>query len=502
MSDVHLLRSSRLIVKHLFATKPARILRNVIPLGLAFVMAPPFLVSACVIKCITRPISKPLAAAADEMQFGLYMSYVVLLYETISNTEIVWHGDDITKYNDPNVLCLCNHQSTMDWVLVQSVAMRQSLYAMGAVRYVMKAECRYMPFYGLYLYMHGCPFVWRNWKVDEGLMKKTIDWLSEGNRPLWMGLFPEGTRYSAERLASSNRYCEKREISPLQHVLAPRSRGFELLLAELKETKPDLVIYDITFAYRENTTPRQPSSDPHFRPNMFVFLGGACSQVDIRIKRIPVSTLRADDADERHCEKWLHQLFHDKDEWLAQIFSEQTDSRNQVRNAMGSEDKLCAQSGMGSSPIDSTAFQYHNEYTEDLDLKNTIELGPGHIQSNKIQSNHTKKHSLPLGFATASTLALLTLCTTPYFVFSPRTTAMSELYSSGFSTLDNTSKNIREKQANLAIENDQREREREREKGREEQREEQREERREGFYVNIGGLLFTNRLYKTAENDL
>ncbi|KNC80703.1 hypothetical protein SARC_06952 [Sphaeroforma arctica JP610] len=439
----HLLRSSRAIVKLLLSTSPARFLRNVVPLGTAFIMAPPFLITACAVKCIVRPFSAEWAAAADEIQFRTYMTYVTTFYEAVSNAKVVWHGEDVTQLNDKHVLLICNHQSTMDWVLVSSLAIRQSQSALGSLRYVMKAGCRYIPLYGLYLYMHGCPFVWRDWRVDEKCLQQSAEWLCAVNRPLWLALFPEGTRYNASRHKQSVDYCEDHSLPPLRHVLAPRVRGFEKTLREIVRHKPDLVIYDVTYAYtpcpsaltshdkrslithpqsstcacvhtntcecmcvhtdtlthlcacscahacdnirqervvcrgqgrarvkspeaeaysfltatphkplyrdtrsmrstdtqQSGTQPRSqkiPHTHAHFSPNMFVFLGGACSQVDVRVKRIPVSAvpLSAESSSKSPnvCELWLHNLFVEKDEWMDRILYNHSKHSNHTRD--------------------------------------------------------------------------------------------------------------------------------------------------------------------------
>jgi 1-acyl-sn-glycerol-3-phosphate acyltransferase len=46
--------------------------------------------------------------------------------------------------------------------------------------------------------------------------------------PVWLVIFPEGTRFDRSKLARSDRYAEMAGISKLDHVLAPHTTGFEV----------------------------------------------------------------------------------------------------------------------------------------------------------------------------------------------------------------------------------------------------------------------------------
>ncbi|MEC7181692.1 MAG: hypothetical protein VXW15_03200, partial [Bdellovibrionota bacterium] len=48
--------------------------------------------------------------------------------------------------------------------------------------------------------------------------------------PIWLMLFPEGTRFREDKLKKTKKITEKKKLPPLQHVLLPRALKDETFL--------------------------------------------------------------------------------------------------------------------------------------------------------------------------------------------------------------------------------------------------------------------------------
>ncbi|XP_033263682.1 1-acyl-sn-glycerol-3-phosphate acyltransferase epsilon isoform X5 [Orcinus orca] len=78
--------------------------------------------------------------------------------------KILLYGD--LPKNKENIIYLANHQSTVDWIVADMLAIRQN--ALGHVRYVLKDGLKWLPLYGCYF------------------------------SQMYLVIFPEGTRYNPE----------------------------------------------------------------------------------------------------------------------------------------------------------------------------------------------------------------------------------------------------------------------------------------------------------------
>ncbi|XP_045569874.1 1-acyl-sn-glycerol-3-phosphate acyltransferase epsilon-like, partial [Salmo salar] len=107
---------------------------------------------------------------------------------------IVIYGD-VPKKKE-NVVYLSNHQCTADWIIADMLAIRQK--ALGHVRYVLKDGLKWLPLYGWYFSQHGGVYVKRSAKFDEKAMKKKLSSQTVLGTPMYLVIFPEGTRYNPE----------------------------------------------------------------------------------------------------------------------------------------------------------------------------------------------------------------------------------------------------------------------------------------------------------------
>jgi lysophosphatidic acid acyltransferase/lysophosphatidylinositol acyltransferase len=61
---------------------------------------------------------------------------------------------------------------------------------------------------------------------DKENLSRKLNQLLDFPSPVWILLFPEGTRFSAEKHAASLEFAASRDLPLLQHHLLPRTKGF------------------------------------------------------------------------------------------------------------------------------------------------------------------------------------------------------------------------------------------------------------------------------------
>ncbi|CAF3954334.1 unnamed protein product, partial [Rotaria magnacalcarata] len=110
----------------------------------------------------------------DDYLHSLYQKFVLFFFENWVNSKTHFHGDyqEMIKQKE-NVLFISNHQSSIDWIIENMLAVRQG--SLGHIRYILKNELKWIPLYGFYF---------------QQVKIKSND------LPVWLVIFPEGTRYN------------------------------------------------------------------------------------------------------------------------------------------------------------------------------------------------------------------------------------------------------------------------------------------------------------------
>ncbi|CAF4150783.1 unnamed protein product, partial [Adineta steineri] len=131
----------------------------------------------------------------DDHLYSIYQRFVLFFFQNWVNVKIYVHGDykEIFEKKE-NVLYLSNHQSSVDWVITNMLAIQQG--SLGHIRHVLKNDLKWIPFYGFYLQQHGCIYVRRNDKGDLNRVEKGMRQVLNNGLPIWLVIFPEGTRYN------------------------------------------------------------------------------------------------------------------------------------------------------------------------------------------------------------------------------------------------------------------------------------------------------------------
>eukprot|EP00818_Percolomonas_sp_WS_P002469 CAMPEP_0117450626 /NCGR_PEP_ID=MMETSP0759-20121206/8571_1 /TAXON_ID=63605 /ORGANISM="Percolomonas cosmopolitus, Strain WS" /LENGTH=283 /DNA_ID=CAMNT_0005243165 /DNA_START=428 /DNA_END=1279 /DNA_ORIENTATION=+ len=159
-----------------------------------------------------------------------------------SNLQVEFYGDELGSFE--NSVCIANHVSSADFILVLSMALRGRM--LGNVKYFAKSSLSHIPLVGWGMRMLGMIFLKRNWMRDQKTIQSTFKYLRENHIPVWIVSFLEGTRVTEDKMKQSIKFQVERGLPVTTQVMAPRVKGLISTLQGL----PDLeYIYDFTFAY-------------------------------------------------------------------------------------------------------------------------------------------------------------------------------------------------------------------------------------------------------------
>uniref|UniRef100_A0A1I8H886 PlsC domain-containing protein n=1 Tax=Macrostomum lignano TaxID=282301 RepID=A0A1I8H886_9PLAT len=201
-------------------------------------------------------------------------------------------------------IVIMNHRYETDWMLGWCAVERLGM--LGSSKMVGKKVLKFIPIIGWSFYFTECMFLSRNLDHDRRVLeyhsKEMISYPKE--HPVSVLFFPEGTRFTEAKLAACNEVAAAKGLSPMRHLLLPRTRGFILLLQSLKGRAS--CIYDMTLAV--------PAGED---PTMMAALNGRPCRADFLCERIPLDDVPSDDAE---CSKWLFDLYKKKDDALDYYF--------------------------------------------------------------------------------------------------------------------------------------------------------------------------------------
>lgn len=230
-----------------------------------------------------------------------YWSFVVWVMEKVQKIAL-----DISYEPGPfpkgeKVVMTANHQSHVDSILLLAFAKRHG--ALGALKFFVKDELKYVPGPGWGMYFLGCVFLKRNWQDDAKGLLPTFERYKRSAYPVWIHIFTEGTRRTAEKQAQATQYSLEKRHRPLTRVLWPRTKGF---VATLQGMEPHVdAVYDLTIIY--------PGSEI---PTLWDVFMGELKEVKIIAKRTPAAELPRD---ARALSEWLVDGFYQKDLILAKM---------------------------------------------------------------------------------------------------------------------------------------------------------------------------------------
>ena len=218
-------------------------------------------------------------------------------------------GIDGLKY-DSWYLVNCNHQSWVDILVLQHLFNRR----IPLLKFFLKQQLIWVPIMGLAWWALEFPFMRRH----------TEDYLKQ--HPEMRGKDQETTRKACEKFAliptSVMNFLEgtrftpakhQRQKSPYRHLLKPKAGGLALALNAMGDKFQ--AILDVTIVY------------PDGAPDFWQFLRGNLKRVIVRVHTIPIPQqlvqcdYAGDPAAREAYQKWVQQLWLDKDAQIAALIS-------------------------------------------------------------------------------------------------------------------------------------------------------------------------------------
>ncbi|TRY60787.1 hypothetical protein DNTS_032219 [Danionella cerebrum] len=289
-------------------------LRYWLPTAVMLGSAPAYLLSWSVWRLLSTVMPAKLYHTMDDRLYTMYQSMVLFFFENYTGVEVVIYGD--IPENKENVLYMSNHQSTADWIIADMLAIRQN--ALGHVRYVLKDGLKWLPLYGWYFSQHGGVYVKRSANFNENAMKKKLSSQIKLGTPMYLVIFPEGTRYNPELqkvISDSQDFAAREGLAVLKHILTPRMKASHVALETMREHLD--AVYDITVAYERKHVidgRRSPA------PTMPEFLCKECPRVHIHFSRVETKDIPPEPFFFR---RWLHERFEIKDKLLSAFYDSQ-----------------------------------------------------------------------------------------------------------------------------------------------------------------------------------
>jgi 1-acyl-sn-glycerol-3-phosphate acyltransferase len=209
-------------------------------------------------------------------------------------------------------LVVCNHQSWVDILVLQHVLNRR----IPLLKFFLKKELIWVPIMGLAWWALEFPFMRRHSEAylqqhPEARGKDAATTRAACEKyalvPTSVMNFLEGTRCTPAK--------QQRQKSPYQHLLKPKAGGVTLALDAMGDKFG--AVLDITIVY------------PEGRPKFTEFLLGKVSRVVVQARTLPVPRVQApagqnpEQALRESCQRWVNQLWADKDARISQILAQQ-----------------------------------------------------------------------------------------------------------------------------------------------------------------------------------
>lgn len=219
-----------------------------------------------------------------------------------SGTEVLLYMDekDRPKVGQEHVLVMMNHKYDIDWLMAWILAERFSM--LGGTKIFGKAELRRVPFIGWIWYFTESIFLKRNWTADEQIITEGVSRIVNYPENYWITLllFPEGTRFTPEKLVASHEVCRAKGYPLPKHTLLPRTKGFVATVRAMKGKVPALL----------NATVGFPSTGP--KPTLMTIIKGQPLLAHFHCVRVPLDNVPMET--EKACEAWVRDVFRQKDE--------------------------------------------------------------------------------------------------------------------------------------------------------------------------------------------
>ena len=243
---------------------------------------------------LSIPVSKKFFRRINTFLAGSWWSSAEWVMRK-SGIDVVISGD--TLFPKENIILISNHQGMSDIPVLFKLA--KEMKQIDHMKWFIKDVIKYVPGIGWgMLFLDGL-FLKRNWDKDKQKIEGTFKKFFKDNIPIWLILFPEGTRFRPEKLKLMERIAKSKKLPPPSHVLLPRAKGFTASVQGLRGHCK--AVLDATIIYEDSA------------PTLKDLVLGKVSKVHLHVKRFEIDDL-TDDKEELN--QWITQRFYIKDEMI------------------------------------------------------------------------------------------------------------------------------------------------------------------------------------------
>jgi 1-acyl-sn-glycerol-3-phosphate acyltransferase len=247
---------------------------------------------------IIKPISRSLFRSLNRHLAHFYWSILVWLLEKVYRVRIEWHSEELPSRED--VILIANHQTAVD--VMPLFALAERCGRIGDMKFFVKEVFKYIPGPGWGMVFLDCIFLKRRWMADRRRIKATFERFRAERIPLWLNIFPEGTRYTSQKMIEAQNTRKHYQLPSCEHVLVPYAKAFETSILGLQGRVQ--AVYDITIGY------------PHGIPTLWQLLCGDVKLIEVHVARFPLEILPHD---AQGIERWLNERFWAKEQHLKRL---------------------------------------------------------------------------------------------------------------------------------------------------------------------------------------
>ncbi|KAL5292867.1 AGPAT3.2 family protein [Megaselia abdita] len=230
----------------------------------------------------------------------VFFNHVLFISEWWSRSRLTLYisKEDKEHLGKEHCIALVNHHFDGDWMfLVRQASKFNGI--VGNCRAFAKKPLRYYPVIGWFFYFNEYIFLERSFEKDQQHIKESVEEKLENSPdPIIMCLFPEGTRYTHKKHLKSVEYARSHNLTPLKHLLIPKTKGFIAVMKAARGKK--CAIYDYTLHVKKNFG----------TATVMGALNRIPYEVSIYQRRIPLENIPED---EEKAAAWLQKLFVEKD---------------------------------------------------------------------------------------------------------------------------------------------------------------------------------------------
>ncbi|CAH0558061.1 unnamed protein product [Brassicogethes aeneus] len=253
----------------------------------------------CILYLTLHKVNKPLYRRVNKVLTYCIFSQLSFLGDYWSNTT-VYHYVDKDVYDKyfgkEHAFCIMNHSYDVDWVPGWMVCDRLGM--LGNCKAYAKSATKYIPVLGWCWKFGEFVFLERNFEKDKENIHQQIGELADYPEPVWLLLFPEGTRFTPEKQKASVEFAAKSGKKALKYHLIPRTKGF---IASLPRMQGKIhALYDVEVAYKEEET----------KPTITNMLMGKSLKAHMYYHRIPMEEVPKTEEGQ---DQFLRDLFDKKD---------------------------------------------------------------------------------------------------------------------------------------------------------------------------------------------